>query len=92
MGTFKQFYEGWFATTWQNNIGRKLRGTTFFAVSWSLWKLRNGIIFQQKQTDQAMLCNSIKWRVALWSKGWKEALPYSVEEIVHNLASIPGNV
>jgi len=46
LGTFRQFYEGWFALPWKNNISKKMGATTFFAVAWSLWKLRNGIIFQ----------------------------------------------
>jgi len=63
--------------------------TTFFAVAWSLWMGRNEVVFQQKEVDASVLHYVIKWRVAMWSKAWKEPIPYSVGELARNFTSIP---
>jgi len=51
--------------------------------------VRNGVIFQQQELDATELCHTIRWRVALWAKAWKEPLPYVVEEFARNFASVP---
>jgi len=63
--------------------------STFFAVAWSLWMGRNEVVFQHKKVDALLLHYVIRWRVGMWSKGWKEPIPYSVEEFARNFASIP---
>ena len=87
--TFRQFYKNLLALPWRNSISKKLWGTTFFAVAWSLWMVRNGVIFQQQELETVVLCHAIRWRVALWTKTWKAPLPYTMEEIARNFASLP---
>jgi len=72
-----------------NKIQRRFWITSFFAVAWSLWMRRNEIVFQQKSVEAEVLRYMIRWRIAMWSKAWKEPLPYSVAEIARNFASIP---
>ena len=61
----------------------------FFAISWSLWLMRNEMIFQQKELNVQVLCNLIRWRVAFWTKAWKDQIPYSVNELVRKFDVIP---
>ena len=89
LDTFRQFYENWLALPCRNSICKKLWVTTFFVVAWSLWMARKGVIFQQHELGAATLCHTIRWRIALWAKVWKEPLPYAVEELARNFTSIP---
>jgi len=45
---------------------------------------RNEIVFQQKTVEAEVLGYMIRWRIAMWSKAWKESLPYSVGELARN--------
>uniref|UniRef100_A0A7C9CXT7 Reverse transcriptase zinc-binding domain-containing protein n=1 Tax=Opuntia streptacantha TaxID=393608 RepID=A0A7C9CXT7_OPUST len=87
--SFRMHYEVWMGRNWRNATFRKLWCTTFFAVAWSLWLARNEIIFQQKEMDLKMLCNLIRWRVAYWTKAWKEKLPYSCSDLARKFDIIP---
>ena len=71
-----------------NPIRKKLFIAAFFAVAWSLWTKRNKMIFEQQELDPLTLCHTIKWRIALWSKAWKEHIPYTTEELVRNFSGI----
>ena len=87
--TFRKHYEDWMGRKWRNVVMKKLWCSTFFAVAWSLWLMRNEIIFQQKQLDVQVLCSLIRWRVALWTKAWKDQLPYSVNDLARKFDAIP---
>ena len=87
--TFKQFFVHWIEVPFSNKTQRRFWITSFFAVAWSLWKRRNEIVFQQQSVEEDVLRYMIRWRIAMWSKAWKEPLPYAVAEIVRNFASIP---
>uniref|UniRef100_A0A7C9D861 Uncharacterized protein n=1 Tax=Opuntia streptacantha TaxID=393608 RepID=A0A7C9D861_OPUST len=77
------------AVPFKNKIQRKFWLTSFFAAAWSLWMGRNEIVFQQKMVEAEVLGYMIRWRIAMWSKAWKESLPYSVGELARNFASLP---
>ncbi|XP_074282668.1 uncharacterized protein LOC141607207 [Silene latifolia] len=73
---------------WNNShlkgFERKVWDAFFIAVVTSLWELRNTIIFEQKTPDWPHMKEKIILRVGLWSKAWKERLPYSVEDWICN--------
>ncbi|GMP72459.1 hypothetical protein CsSME_00030493 [Camellia sinensis var. sinensis] len=58
------------------------------AVLWSLWKLRNEIIFNESQLDFGKLCDLIKTRVAMWFKAFSPSFCYSVDDLVYNLQNV----
>uniref|UniRef100_A0A7C8ZEC0 Reverse transcriptase zinc-binding domain-containing protein n=1 Tax=Opuntia streptacantha TaxID=393608 RepID=A0A7C8ZEC0_OPUST len=87
--TFKQFYEVWIAIPWRYKRLKNLWISTVFTVAWRLWMVRNEIIFQQKELSLVEVCHSIKWKVALWTKAWKQPVPYTVEDVARNFSSIP---
>jgi len=87
--SLRQLYEWWMARYTPNKIRKKLVIVSFFAVTWSLWNKRNMMIFQNQEFDQDTLYHTIKWRIAIWSKAWKDTNPYSTEESVRHFNSIP---
>ena len=87
--TFKQFFGHWLEVPLTNKTQRKFWITSFFAVAWSLWRCRNEIVFQQQNVEDGVLRYLIRWRIAIWSKAWKEPLPYTAAEIARNFISIP---
>jgi len=87
--TFNTIYESWLAVQWRSKRLKKIWISIVFAVAWSLWMVRNEIIFHQKDLNFDEVCHSIKWKVAGWAKAWKERLPYKVEDIARNFSSIP---
>jgi len=87
--TFKQFYNACLAIQWKRKNMKRIWISTVFAVTWRLWMVRNEVIFQQKEMNITEICHSIKWRVAEWTKAWKDQLPYRVEELARNFSAIP---
>ena len=82
--SFRQFYEDWMAKGFHNPVRKKLHIVAFFAVSWSLWTSRNKMIFEAQELDLSTLCHKIRWRIACWSKAWKEPIPYTTAELARN--------
>ena len=54
------FYANWLNKRFVNRTQRKLWVTNFFAIIWSLWMQRNGIIFKQQTLDMQALHHIIK--------------------------------
>jgi len=86
---FRQFYEWWMSRRFPNTLRKLIHILAFFAIAWSLWSTRNMVIFQNHTYDHSTLCHTIQWRIALWSKLWKENIPYSSEELVRHFTSFP---
>ena len=86
---FRHFYEAWMSKSFHNTIRKKLFILAFFAVAWSLWTKRNKIVFEQQELDIQALQLIIRWRIALWSKAWKDYIPYFGEQLAGNFSSIP---
>ena len=78
------FYEEWMAKDFQNPVRKKLHTVAFFAVSWSLWTTRNKRIFEAQELDLSTLSHTIRWRIAWWSKAWKEPVHYTTAELARN--------
>jgi len=57
---FRNHFQEWMSRQWRNIIMRKIWCSAFFAVAWSLWLMRNEIIFQQKALNVEILCNLIR--------------------------------
>ena len=47
------------------------------------------MIFKNQEFDHGTIVSIIKWRIAMWSKAWKDSFSYSAEELVRNFKSIP---
>jgi len=87
--TFRQHFEGWITRKWRHTTMKKFWQSTFFATAWSIWIMRNEVIFQQKVVDIGAMYNLIKWRITFWSRAWMDKSPYSEEELVRHFADVP---
>jgi len=88
---FRQMYEWWLckSRSIHNKWRKKLILLAFFAVAWSLWNKRNLMVFQNHELEHNSFCHTVRWRIVIWSKEWKEKLPYSTEEIIRHFNDIP---
>jgi len=77
------------AVKWRSKISKKVWSSSFFAVAWSIWLMRNEIIFHQKEFNSMTLCQNIRWRVAFWTKAWGSNIPYTEDELARNFSHIP---
>jgi hypothetical protein len=61
---------------------------TFFATLWSLWKERNDITFNNKNSKPEEIEEKIKTRIALWIKNKIYIPGVDVEDIKGNLDGV----
>ncbi|XP_028100507.1 uncharacterized protein LOC114299868 isoform X2 [Camellia sinensis] len=54
-------------------------------VLWSLWKLRNDVVFNASVPNVAELCEVIKVRIALWWRPFYSEHSFTIQDFVHNL-------
>jgi len=87
--TFQQFYDWWMTRRSQSCVRKRFIIIGFFATTWSIWRKRNMMIFQDQLYDHQSMCHTIKWRICLWSKAWKEDTHYTIEELVRHFKCIP---
>ncbi|KAL7171287.1 hypothetical protein ACSBR2_036019 [Camellia fascicularis] len=57
-------------------------------VLWSLWKLRNDVVFNAAFPDVAAICEVIKVRVALWMRPYYLDHRFAVQDFVINLRQV----
>jgi len=87
--TFRQFYDWFMTRRTSNRVRKRFFILTFFATTWSIWNKRNMMVFHNQSYDHHSLCHTIKWRIGIWSKAWKEDIQYTTEELVRNFNCIP---
>lgn len=67
---------------------KKVWLAVFYIIIWSLWKERNGRIFNNIQFTVEKTCYMILTRLGWWIKGWRDPFPYSCEDIIRNPACL----
>jgi hypothetical protein len=64
---FVDWWKGWSALC--PSLDRKRAwNVLFFAVIWTIWESRNGVVFRSSQACIGLALDTIKFRVALWFK------------------------
>jgi len=86
--TFNQFYSSCLSIQWRSKSMKKIWISTVFAIPWRLWMERNEMIFHQKEWNLTEICHSVKWKVATWTKAWKEQIHYKVDDLARNFSSL----
>ena len=63
----------------------------FFAIVWSIWLMRNDIVFNNKGFDLRQMVDNIKFRIASWFKAKWPRSNESISELIRypNLISVP---
>ena len=63
----------------------------FFAIVWSIWLMRNDMVFNNKGFDLRQMVDNIKFRIASWFKAKWPRSNESISELIRypNLISVP---
>ena len=67
-----------------NSFFKKIWIAIFSIVIWSIWKERNGRIFNSKSCSTDQLIDLILLRLSWWIQGWNLGFPHSSDEILRN--------
>ncbi|XP_074271500.1 uncharacterized protein LOC141595433 [Silene latifolia] len=67
---------------------KQIWDTFFIAVVTIIWEVRNAAVFELKDPSWSSMRDLVVLRVGLWSKAWKENIPYSLEEWLTNWKAI----
>ncbi|KAG5531202.1 hypothetical protein RHGRI_025978 [Rhododendron griersonianum] len=70
------------------NQTSKSFGTAFPLQFWSLWKMRNEHLFQNKALNWKEAVYLIKLRIAFWVKSKGDYTDYSINDFLYKLRSI----
>ncbi|KAI8534833.1 hypothetical protein RHMOL_Rhmol10G0127300 [Rhododendron molle] len=69
----------WFDSSFRN-LKKHVWEACFFAIIWSLWIMRNRIIFQNVTSSLEEVVDLIKYRVTMWMKVKFDIKVYSIED------------
>lgn len=72
----------------QGKFQKKAWLMLFFSVVWSLWLLRNDLIFQQKSSNYDSVFFLIITRLCLWLKALHPDFPYSPLDLLRSSAGL----
>ncbi|XP_058217419.1 uncharacterized protein LOC131328494 [Rhododendron vialii] len=69
----------WFDSSFRN-LEKHIWEVCFYATIWSIWIMRNKLIFHSMTISSEEVVDLIKYRVAMWMKVKYEIKVYSIEE------------
>ena len=69
---------------WKRNSGKPL----FFAVIWSIWNIRNRIVFEGVKPDWDLERRQMKLRWGFWIKSWLGKRKLGGDELCSNLLTL----
>ena len=81
--TLIEAYKNWHHHS-KRKFLKKIWMASFFVIVWSLWKERNGRIFQNIACSDRQIQELILLRLSWWIKGWGDPFPYSSDEVLRN--------
>ena len=83
----QSLFTWWFNVKYKS-IEKGCWDALFPAVLWSIWKSRNGRVFNGKIPSMAEVMDLVKCRTAMWTKASYEVKEYSVADLVRCLDGI----
>jgi len=81
--SFSDLWSQWTSMV-HGHFQRKAWLMLFFSVAWSLWLLRNDLIFQQKTPEYDSIFFLIITRLYLWLKAIHSDFPYSPTDLIRS--------
>ena len=63
----------------------KIWSSLFYVISWSIWWLRNKVIFQKMEPNWETEKRLIIWRLGAWTKAWCPEFPFSTGQMCEDL-------
>lgn len=76
-------FEQWYCHK-KNPFFRKVWCSIFSIIIWTIWKERNARIFRGISCSSNKLQDLVIIRLMWWIKGWGEAFPYSIVEVLRH--------
>lgn len=81
--TVKSVFEQWVTQGW-DPFFKKVWGSAFYIIIWSIWKERNARIFNNVSNTVEKISELILLRLGWWIKGWGDPFPYNCADIIRN--------
>ena len=74
-----------------NKCSTEVWNMSFFAIIWSIWLLRNDMVFNGKDFDFMKIIDTIKFRLAIWLKAKWPDCPNTILDVVRlsNAIQVP---
>lgn len=54
----------------------------WYVILWSIWYIRNKVVFEKAKTNWDHELYQIKLRLGFWMKGWESKCPYGPSKLV----------
>ncbi|XP_074277000.1 uncharacterized protein LOC141600656 [Silene latifolia] len=67
-----------------SDFERRIWEAMFVAIVTLIWEVRNECIFENKAPNWLCMTDKVVLRVGMWSKAWKDKMPYSLEDWMNN--------
>ena len=80
-GSVQEMFVLWMSLKGNNKFNQKVLKSVFFAVVWSLWKVRNDLIFGTQAFNLEQILLLIKFRVGCWINLWEDNFLYNPAEL-----------
>lgn len=81
------FFQAWCGAQF-SGLERKMWVSLFYVVIWSLWNIRNRIVFEDFKPNWDLERRQIRLRWGFWLKAWMKDKNQMVEELSSNPASL----
>jgi len=82
-GSVREMFVLWMSLKGNDKFNQKVLKSVFFAVVWSLWKVRNDLIFGTQAFNLEQILLLIKFRVECWINLWEDNFLYNPAVVVH---------
>ncbi|XP_047948826.1 uncharacterized protein LOC125194617 [Salvia hispanica] len=79
----------WFGNPFKN-FDKQLWISMFYVITWSIWDIRNKIIFQAFMPNWEFEKRRHFWRLGIWVKGWCPDFPFSPMQAMEIFGDIRG--
>ena len=66
LGSLRSFFELWMEVGIRGKFMKKVEGFVFYAVVWSIWKVRNDQIFRGETVHLERILSLIKFKMGCW--------------------------
>ena len=70
------FFKAWEGAPYRG-FERKLWISLLYVVLWTIWRIRNRVIFEQYTPNWELEVQLIKTRLGYWTRGWCQDLPFT---------------
>ena len=74
------FFKAWEGAPFRG-FEKKLWTSLIYVVLWTIWRIKNKVIFEHYMPTSELEIQLIKTRLGFWAKGWCQDLPLSADPV-----------